>query len=225
YSYKLGERTALNLSYIFNYFTFSDSTPRGVLGSSITPANLARNHLAYVGIRQQLTPSVSVFANVGPSITIGDSFDTGQGLRIHPGVRPSIDAGILLGQSIDPRTFFSLSISQSTSDGMGLGTAAELQTAGVSLGRRLSKSISTAITANYNHNRFLTDFESSGQPITTNGVTIGSNLRIGLTDRLFLNASYRYYHQVSSGFVAAIPGNLSGNIALVGLSYSIPVFF
>jgi hypothetical protein len=227
YSYRLAERTTLNLRYIFNYFELTDSQVNGGITSFVRSPQLVRTHLAYVGITQKLNSSLSGFVNVGPSVTIGNSVNTAQGLRFHPGVRPSIDAGIVLGKavSLDPRTFFSFNIGQSTSDGMGIGPVAEVKTAGVSLGRRLSKSITAAITANYYHNNFLTDFNSSGQPATTNGIIIGSNLRIGLTDRVFLHATYNHFRQVSTASLAAVPGNILGNIGIVGLSYSIPVFF
>jgi len=225
YSYELTEKTTLGLNYVFSYF---DSRIGSTSNSFLPPSDLVRNHMAYVGIRQRLAPSVTAFIDVGANVTsvsIGDPLQMSRSLQARPGVRPSVGGGILFTPSIDPRTFFSFDLRQSPSDGSGLGTIAEVQTVEVSLGRWVSRGIRAAVSMGYHHNKFLADFDSSGQQITTNGLIAGSELRFALTDRISLLASYGYLRQVSTGFFDAIPQNLSGNGVRVGLSYAIPVFF
>ena len=149
------------------------------------------------------------------------------GTRLRPGVYASINAGLTLSKSIalDPRTFFSFGVDQNVSDGSGLGLVAQTQTAYVSLGRLLTRKVNVATSAGYARNKFLRNFDETGQEVVTNGIFAGANLRISLTERLSFNADYNYIRQLSTGFHETIPGRLSWNGILVGLSYNIPVFF
>jgi hypothetical protein len=227
YSYRLAERTTLNLSYDFSYFELSGSQVNPTSDLPITSSGKVRHHYAYVGISHQLTPSISGFVNVGPSVLVGDSIDLGTGFRLRPGVYASVNAGVVLSKSValDPRTFFSFGVNQDISDGSGLGVVTQTQFGYVSLGRLLTRKVNTAITAGYARNKFLNSFDSTGREIVTNGVSAGANLRIRVTERLDFHADYRYLRQLSTGFYETIPGSLAWNGFLVGLSYNIPVFF
>jgi hypothetical protein len=226
YSHKVAARTTLNAGYNFNYFDVSGSET-GSNASPITPSNIVRHHYPYAGITQQLTPAISVFVNAGPSITIGDSVILGTGYRLRPGVHPSVNAGIVLSRALalDPRTFVSFNVGQNLSDGLGLGAVSQVQSAGASIGRRFTKRATGAVTVAYSRNQFLTDFDQSGREITTNGITIAPTFRINVTEQFNFHASYFRYRQLSTGFLDAIPGYLSGNVFAVGISYNIPVFF
>jgi hypothetical protein len=227
YSYQLAARTALNMGYNFNYFDVSGSDISPNPDSLVTPSHLVRSHFPYVGITQQLTPAVAVVVSAGPSIIIGDSVNLGTGYRLRPGVHPSINAGIVLSKALtlDPRTFVSFNVGQNLSDGLGLGAVSQVQTAGASIGRRLTKRATGAVIVSYSRNQFLTDFDQSGREITTNGITIAPSVRINVTDQFNFHASYFRYRQLSTGFLDAIPAHLLGNVFAVGISYNIPVFF
>ncbi len=227
YSYRLAARTTLNAGYNFDYFDVSGSEAGANATSPITPSNIVRNHYSYAGLTQQLTPAISVFANVGPSVTIGDSVNLVTGYRLRPGVHPSINAGIVLSQALalDPRTFVSFNVGQNLSDGLGLGAVSQVQTVGASIGRRFTKRATGAVTVSYARNQFLTDFDQSGNEITTNGIIIAPSFRVNVTEQFNFHASYFRYRQLSTGFLDAIPDSMLGNIFLIGISYNIPVFF
>jgi len=214
YSYQAAERTSLSFGYHFTYYDFSSS-------------GIARNHLAYVGITQQLTPSVSAFAQVGPNYIVGHSLNFLGGLGRRPGVRASVNGGLTFGEAISlgRRTFFSINAGQSISDGSGLASITQTQSAGVSLGRQLTRTLTGAIHAGYSRNQFLLSVDSEGQPTTTNGVLSGLNLSWNATERFNLFTNYVYFKQLSNGFSTLIPGRADGNTFTVGLNYSFPVFF
>jgi hypothetical protein len=226
YSYRLAERTTLNLSYVYSNFNQS-GVQLNPTDPSITPSSKAHRHYPTVGISHQLTPSVSGFVSVGPNVIIGDSIDLITGTRLRPGVYASINAGLTLSKSIalDPRTFFSFGVDQNISDGSGLGLVAQTQTAYVSLGRLLTRKVNVAARAGYARNKFISNFDETGQEVVTNGILAGANLRISLTERLSFHADYHYVRQLSTGFHETIPASLSWNGIVVGLSYSIPIFF
>jgi hypothetical protein len=227
YSYQLSERTSFSLGYGFTYFDILGSLGSRTFTGLVTPSNVVRNHNAYVGVSHQLTRLISGFVNVGPNYTIGDSIDLQTGFRIRPGVRASVNGGIVLSQSLslDPRTFFSITLNQSISDGLGLGAAVQAQTAGLSLGRRITRRASAAINGGFTRNQFLSNFDDIGREITTNSISVGASWRFNLTEGLSFQASYNRFRQLSTGFFEVIPGRLSGNAGSVGLSYSIPVFY
>lgn len=227
YSYRIAEKTTLNLGYRFFYLEVKDPQASPVESLLISPAHIVRSHNPYIGISQQLKPSIFAFINVGPNVTIGDSINLGTQLRSRPGVHPSINGGILFSKalSLDPRTFFSLDLKQNVTDGFGLGATAVVQSASASLGRRFTKKITGAITGGYTRNEFLLDFDLTGRTIKTNGINAGPYLRVNLTERLNVHAEYRHYRQRSTGFFDVIPGNIIGNAFTVGVSYNIPVFF
>jgi opacity protein-like surface antigen len=224
YSYRVAERTSINLGYRFLYYDFG-----GAPGTSTSPAydGIARSHSAYLGITHQLTSSVSAYIQAGPHYIVGNTqaFSGGAGQR--PGVRASINGGLTLSESIslDPRTFFSISAGQLITDGYGLGGITQTQSAGVSLGRRLTKALTGSVQSNYSRNRFLLSLDANGRPTTTNGITAGANLRLNATERFNLFADYIYFRQLSNGFSTLIPGRASGNTFTVGLNYSFPVFY
>jgi hypothetical protein len=226
YSYRLSDRTSLSLGYGFTYFTLTDSQTSPASGS-ITSPSIARNHNAYIGISHQFTSRISAYVNVGPNYTIGDSIDLGTGVRFQPGLRTSVNGGIVLSESLslDPRTFLSFSVNQKVSDGFGLGAIVQNQTAGLTLGRRFTRRTTAAVNGGYARNQFLNQFDEAGEEITTNTVYVGASMRYNLTERLSFGANYSYYRQLSTGFYDMIPGNLTGNTASVGLVYSIPLSF
>ena len=168
-----------------------------------------------------------MFVSAGPTITIGDSVNLGTGYQLRPGVHPGVNAGIVLSKALalDPRTFVSFNIGQNLSDGLGLGAVSQVQTAGASIGRRFTKRAMGAVAVSYSRNQFLTDYNQSGNQITTNGITIAPTFRINVTEQFNFHANYYRYRQLSTGFLDAIPGYLSGNFFAVGISYNIPVFF
>jgi len=225
YNYQMSERTIFNVGYNFNYF---DITTNDVpVSGPITPSHLVRNHYPYIGVSHQFNRLVSGFVDVGPNYTVGDSINLGTSLHFKPGVRASVNAGIVLAQSLslDPRTFFSMNLNQSVSDGFGLGAVVQRQIASASLGRRVTRNTTIAATGGYSRNKFLTDFDESGEEIITNSVYVGANLRINLTERFNFHANYNRVRQLSTGFFELIPARLSGNTAAVGIAYTIPMFF
>jgi hypothetical protein len=225
YSYQLSDRTGLNLGYGFSYFDVAERE-QGSVGL-ITPSQISRNHTAYLGITRQFTPIISGFVNVGPSYTIGDSIDLSTNVRLKPGLRASVNAGIRLAESLalDPRTFFSFGVNQGVSDGLGVGSVVQNLTATASLGRRITKRSTVSVNGGYGRNEFLTDFDSEGDEITTNAVFAGANLRINLTERLNFLANYSWSRQLATGFTDIIPANMSINTCSVGITYIIPTFF
>jgi hypothetical protein len=227
YSYQVAAKTTLNIGYNFDYFDVSSSAGGSDSGSPITSSGIVRHHFPYLGITQQLTPAVSVFLSAGPSILIGDSVNLVSGYRLRPGVRPGINAGIVLSRALalDPRTFVSFNVSQNLSDGLGLGAVAQFQMASASVGRRFTKKATGAVTVGYSRNQFLTDFDQSGNPITTNGIVISPTFRISVTEEFNFHGYYSRYRQLSTGFLDAIPGYMQGNTFAVGFSYNIPKFF
>src|SRR5207247_2934189 len=150
----------------------------------ISPAHIVRNHNAYIGISQQLKPSILAFINAGPNLTIGDSINLGNHLRFRPGVRASINGGIVFSKalSLDPRTFFSLDLNQDVTDGYGLGAVVVVQSANASLGRRFTKKVTGAITGGYMRNELLLDFDLSGCTMKINGINSVFFLCVSLTD-------------------------------------------
>lgn len=224
YSYRVAERTRINLGYRFGYYDFGG--PRGA-DASAAYSGIARSHLAFFGITQQLTPSVSAFIQAGPNYIVGNTqaFVGGTGGR--PGVRANVNGGLTFSEaiSLDPRTFLSISAGQSISDGYGLGGITQVQSAGVSLGRRLTKTLTGSVQSGYSRNRFLLNLDAGGRPLTTNGISAGANLSLNVTERFNLFANHVYFRQFSNGFVDLIPGRASGNTFTVGLNYSVPVFY
>jgi hypothetical protein len=127
--------------------------------------------------------------------------------------------------SLDPRTFFSIHAGQNISDGYGLGGITQTQSAGVSLGRRMTKTFTGSVQSSYSRNQFLLSLDERGRPLTTNGISSGVNLSLNATERLNLFANYVYFRQLSNGFFTLIPGRADGNTFTAGLNYSFPVFF
>ncbi|MCI0621742.1 MAG: hypothetical protein L0387_08740 [Acidobacteria bacterium] len=224
YSYQVAERTAVSLGYQFSYYDFSPPRTQNV---SVAYSGIARSHLAYVGITHQLTPSIGAFIQAGPSYIVGNSLGFFGGPGRRPGIRTSVNGGLTFGEaiSLDPRTFFSIHAGQNISDGYGLGGITQTQSAGVSLGRRLTKVLTGSVHGSYSRNQFLLNLDANGKPVTTNGISSGVNLSLNATERFNIFANYVYFRQLSSGFSTLIPDRADGNTFTVGLNYSFPVFF
>ncbi|MEW5977954.1 MAG: hypothetical protein AB1898_19345 [Acidobacteriota bacterium] len=224
YSYRVAEKTTLTLGYHFAYYDFANPRSADFLRPSGT---VVRSHWAYVGITQRLTSSVSAFLQAGPNYLVGNAIGELGTFSGRPGVRVSVNGGLIFSEAIalDPRTFFSISAGQTISDGYGLGAVTETQQAGVSLGRRLTKTLTGSVNGSYARNRFLLNTDERGKPITTNGVSGGANLSLNLTERVNLFANHTYFRQLSTGFYSVIPGRASGNTFTVGLNYSLAKFF
>lgn len=224
YSYQVAERTTLTTGYNFSYYDFS--APRAQT-TTVAFSGIARSHLAYIGITQQITPAIGVFLQAGPNYIVGNSFGLFGGTGSRPGLRASVNGGLTFGEaiSLDPRTFFSIHAGQNMSDGYGLGGITQTQSAGVSLGRRMTKTLTGSIQSTYSRNQFLLNLDERGKPFTTNGIAAGVNLSLNATERFNLFANYAYFKQLSNGFLSLIPGRADGNAFTVGLNYSFPVFF
>lgn len=224
YSYQVAERTTVSVGYTFGYY---DSSPPRTETVTDAYSGIARSHLGYIGITQQLTPAVSLFIQAGPNYIVGNSMDYFGGTGSRPGLRASVNGGVNFGEAIalDPRTFFSIHAGQNVSDGYGFGGITQTQSAGVSLGRRMSRKLTGSVQADYSRNQFLLSLAESGKPITTNGISSGANLSLNATERFNLFANYLYFRQLSSGFSTLIPSRAHGNTFTVGLNYHFPVFF
>jgi hypothetical protein len=223
YSYKVAERTTVGLGYRFSYYDFTPGTG----AASTAYSGIARNHLAYVELTQALTSSVSAFIQAGPNYIVGNALGSFGAVVGRPGVRASFNGGLTFSEaiSLDPRTFFSVNAGQSISDGYGLGGITQTQSAGLSVGRRLTKTLTGSISSQYSRNRFLLNLDANGRPVTTNGISAGANLNLTVAEKMNLFANYIYFKQLSNGFLTLIPDLADGNTFTIGLSYSFPVFF
>lgn len=224
YSYQVAERTTFSVGYNFNYYDFSPPRTQTATGAY---SGIARSHLGYIGITQQLTPAIGLFIQAGPNYIVGNSLGSSGGPGRRPGLRASVNGGLTFGEaiSLDPRTFFSIHAGQDISDGYGLGGITRTQSAGISLGRRLTKTLTGSVQSTYSRNQFLLSLDEGGKPVTTNGISSGVNFSLNATERFNFFANYIYFRQLSSGFLTLIPGRADGNTFTVGLSYSLPVYF
>jgi hypothetical protein len=224
YSYQVAERTTINIGYDFTYYDFSPPRSQAAAG---TYSGIARSHLGFIGMTQQLTPAIGLFVQAGPNYIAGNTVGPFGGPGRRPGLRASVNGGLTFGEaiSLDPRTFFSIHVGQNISDGYGLGGITQTQSAGVSLGRRMTKKLTGSVQATYSRNQFLLTLDQDSSPLTTNGISTGVNLSLNATERLNLSANYLYFKQLSNGFLTLIPGRADGNTFTVGLNYSFPVLF
>jgi len=224
YSYHVAERTTISVGYNFAYYDFS---PPRTQTTTAVYSGIARSHLGYIGITQQLTPAIGLFIQAGPNYIVGNSLNFFGGPGRRPGLRASVNGGLTFGEaiSLDPRTFFAIHAGQDISDGYGLGGITQTQSAGVSLGRRMTKKLTGSVQSDFSRNQFLLSLDEGGKPVTTNGISSGVNLSLNATERFNLFANYIYFKQLSSGFFTLIPRRTDGNTFTVGLNYNFPVFF
>ncbi|PYV42343.1 MAG: hypothetical protein DMG06_14295 [Acidobacteria bacterium] len=228
YAYRLSERNIVNLGYMFNYYDFGGR--QGITnGPFDTGHNIFRNHFAYLGFGRQLTRSVHFSINAGPNYIVGNPvYLSGGGLLgQRPGLRLGLNGSITFSQSmaLDPRTFFSINTGQSISDGAGVGYLTETQAAGASLGRLLTRRLLASVGGSYSRNKFLFNLDTSGQPLTANGVSAQSLLRLNATQRFQVFASYIYFRQLSGNFNGLVPANGHGNTFTLGIGYALPIFY
>jgi hypothetical protein len=224
YSYQVAERTTVSLGYNFGYYDFA---PPRTQTATDAYSGISRSHLAYVGISQQLTRGMGVFIQAGPSYVVGNTIGFFGGTGRDPGLRASVNGGLTFGEaiSLDPRTFFSIHAGQNISDGYGLGGLTQTQSAGVSLGRRMTKKLTGSVQSEYSRNQFLLSLDENGNPYTTNGISAGVNLSFNATERFNIFANYLYFKQLSNGFSTLIPARADGNTFTVGLNYSFPIYY
>ncbi len=224
YSYRLSERNTFNFNYAFGYFDATGSTVSTSNGV-VTPANLVRSHLAYLGFSRKFSPSLTGSIKGGAIALVTDSLNLSSGLRYKPGLKPVVMGDIEYSPTFDPRTFFSMQASQAVSSGAGLGTVSQIQSASISIGRRFTKKITGSTSGGYSRNQYLSDLDSSGRSNTLNGFFANAQLAVNITERLNLYVNYQRFQQLSTGFSSVIPDRMNGNRVTVGIGYSFPWFF
>ena len=227
YAYRLSERNTVNLGYAFNYYDFGSR--QGVTSGLFDAGhNIFRNHFAYIGFGSQLTPSVHFSINAGPNYIIGHPvFFFGGGLGQRPGLRLGVNGTVTFSQSmaLDPRTFFSINTGQNISDGAGVGYLTQTQNASASLGRLLTRRLLASVGGGYSRNKLLMNLDTSGRPLTTNGISAQSLLRLNVSQRFQVFGSYIYFRQLSGDFNALVPSNAHGSTFTLGIGYALPIFY
>jgi hypothetical protein len=224
YNYRLSEKNTLDLTYGFNYFD-STGTQNSVGEGTISSANLVRNHMATIRISRRFTPSLSGSIGGGVLAMLTNSYNITNGQPYNPGARPIVTGNITFSPTFDPRTFFSMQAGQGTTNGAGLGAVSLVQSASLSIGRRMTKIITGSAEGGYARNQYLADIASNGNPTTLNGFFAQGSLSVHFTQRFDLSANYRRFQQLSTGFNNSIPGQMNGNIFTVSISYSFPWFY
>ena len=227
YSYRLKERTSMQLGYLFSYYSF-DNREKLSGGTFSQGSSIYRNHFPYIGFTQQITPAISGSIQVGPNFTIGNPiYYVGGGTGVRPGPFLGVNGTLTFSEAVshDPRTFYSINVGQWMSDGSGLGYVTVTRNAGGSVGHLFTKKLLGSINGNYTRSDFPMNLDTTGQPLTTSGISAGAFLRLNTSQRFQVYANYLYYRQLSYGFSGFIPGNGFGNTFTIGINYLHPIFF
>jgi hypothetical protein len=227
YTYRVSSRATLDLAYWLDYYDLTNSPT----GSETAPHNsIVRNHSALAGVSYLLRPGVRAFANAGPIVTIGDTLNVGGiagNFFFRRGVHPRVNGGIDFGKefSLDPKTIFSLTLDQNVCDAFGTGSIVLVQRVGGSVGRRLARRTTVAVSGGYARNKFLVSSDYSGVVPVANGTFVNASFRQSLSDRFSIYANYSYTKQRFNEQVATIPTYLTVNVLSLGIQYSLPKYF
>ena len=185
-SYRWSPLTTLNSSYNGRHV-------------SITGGDSFFSHAVFVGMTQQLTPTLFYLSSVGASITDENiNFNTVSSLRL---VIPKGSVVVTFSQQIQP--------------GGGLAlTAARNRVMELSITRSLSRRIGGFVNGGYAQNNSL-----SGDELAINTYTAQAGISIVLLRWLAANLRYSYVNQDSSGTAG---NSAQANRAFIGLTASIP---
>lgn len=227
YSYRLKERTSMQLGYLFSYYSFDNrETLSG--GTTSQGSSIYRNHFPYVGLTHQITSGISGSIQVGPNFTIGNPiYYVGGGTGTRPGPYLGVNGTLTFSEAVshDPRTFYTIGLGQLVSDGSGLGYVTVTRYFGGSVGHLFTRKLLGSINGGYTRSDFPMNLDSNGQALDTSGVSAGAFLRLNMNQKFQVYANYLYFRQLSSGFSGYIPGNGSGNAFTIGINYLHPIFF
>ncbi len=227
YSYRLKERTSMQLGYLFSYYSYDDR--QALSGGKLSEgSSIYRNHFPYIGLTQQITPAISGSIQVGPNFIIGNPiYYVGGGTGARPGPFLGVNGTLTFSEAVshDPRTFYSINLGQVTSDGSGLGYVTVTRNVGGSVGHLFTKKLLGSINGGYSHNQYPMNLDSSGQSLLANTISAGAFLRLNTSQRFQVYANYIYVRQLSEGFSGYIPGNGFGNTFTIGINYLHPIFF